>query len=94
MYVSIYYLACAFVTGEENRRQIHNGLNQVRESNKPESVKLFIGPDGTIVLVVFIPHGSVDNSNETEIEVDDQNNEDVGGVHQQRHRESFHEKVC
>lgn len=46
MYAAIYYLACALMTGEENCRQIHNGLNQVRKSNKPESVKLFIGPDG------------------------------------------------
>lgn len=46
MCAAIYYLACASVTSEENCRQIHNGLNQVRKSNKPESVKLFIGPDG------------------------------------------------
>lgn len=34
-----------------------------------------------MTLVAFILHGSVDNSNETEIEVDDQNDKSVGGVH-------------
>lgn len=47
-----------------------------------------------MTLVAFILHGSVDNSNETEIEVDDQNDKSVGGVHQQRHRKTLHQKVC
>lgn len=46
MYAAIYYLECAFVARREKRRQVHDGLNAVRKSNKTESVELFIGLDG------------------------------------------------